>query len=135
MLRRKTRTRRNELGAALAAALILSGCGGGDAKRAAPQPKLPTNVATDLAARSDAVAIALDAGDSCQALAEAERLRQDAIAAINAGGVPAVFQEQLQSAVNRLVARIDCVPPAAEDDGDRGKGKAKGKHKRGKGDD
>jgi hypothetical protein len=109
--RRKTRTRRVELGAALAAALCLSACGG--AKQSAPPP--PTfsrSLAAALAAQSDAVASALAAGDSCRALALARRLQQSTIGAINHGRVPADLQERLSSAVNALVARVRCVPPA-----------------------
>jgi outer membrane murein-binding lipoprotein Lpp len=123
--RRKTRTRRLELGAALAAALCLAGCGGGSEPRAAaPQPKLPSLVATALASRSDEVARALTAGDSCRALGLAQQLQRDTIASINAGRVPGAFQEQLASTVGDLVSRIQCVP--AEEKHDRGK--HKGKH-------
>jgi hypothetical protein len=108
--RRKTRTRPSELAAAATAALILSGCGGGE-KGAAPQPKLPVAVASELAARSDRVATALSERDDCGALGEATLLQQETIAAINARRVPAAFQEHLSSAVADLVARIECVAP------------------------
>jgi hypothetical protein len=106
-----TRTRRLELGAAFAAALCLSACGG--AKQAAPPP--PTfshSLASSLATQSDAVADALAAGDTCRALGLAQRLQQSTIAAINGGRVAAGLQEQLSGAVNELVARVQCVPPA-----------------------
>jgi hypothetical protein len=131
--RRKTRTRRIDLVAALVAALVLAGCGSGEQRRAAPQPKLPRTVATELAARSDHVAVALDGGDPCRALQEAERLQQDTIRAINDRRVPAPFQEQLGAAVNDLVSRIQCTPSAVDDEGGR-HGKSKGKKKRGQGD-
>jgi hypothetical protein len=108
--RRKTRTKPLELGAAVAAALCLSGCGG--AKRAAPHPPtLPRSLATAFAARSDAVADALVAGDSCRAVALARQLQRETIAAINRGRVPTSFQENLTGAVNDLAARVTCVPP------------------------
>ena len=106
------RTRSLELGAALAGALWLSACGG--AKQAAPPPP-PTfsrSLASSLAAQSDAVAAALAAGDTCRALALAQRLQQGTIAAINRGRVAAGLQEQLSGAVNELVAHVQCVPPA-----------------------
>jgi hypothetical protein len=107
-----TRTTRLELGAALAAVLCLSACGG--AKQAAPPPP-PTfsrPLASSLATQSDAVADALAAGDACRALALAQRLEQSTISAINRGSVAAGLQEQLSGAVNELVAGVHCVPPA-----------------------
>jgi hypothetical protein len=94
-------------------------------------------VASHLAERSDAVAAALDAGDSCRARDEALHLQQETIAAINARRVPAPFQEPLAGSVNDLVSRIVCVPPpgdeeeeADEGEGRRGKGKGKDKKDR-----
>jgi hypothetical protein len=109
--RRKTRTKRAELGAAAAAAaLCLTACGG--AKRSAPPPPAFSRaVAASLAAQSDAVASALSVGDSCRAATLARRLQQDTIAAINEGRVSGSLQEQLSGAVNSLVARVHCVPP------------------------
>jgi hypothetical protein len=132
--RRKTRTRRSELSAALAAALVLAGCGSGEQRRAAPQPKLPRGVAAELAARSDQVAGALDRGDPCNALEEAKRLQQDAIRAINDRRVPGPFQEQLGAAVNDVISRIQCTPPAGDDEGGK-HGKPNGHKKRERGDD
>jgi hypothetical protein len=124
--RRKTRTSVPELGAALAVALCLAGCGSGSERRAAPQPKLPAPVASALASRSDEVAQALAGGDHCRALALAQQLQQETIAAINAGRVPGAFQEQLGSTVGDLVSRIQCVPASKP----RDDGKHKGKHKK-----
>jgi hypothetical protein len=127
--RRKIRTRRLERGAALAAALCLAGCGSGTPeRRAAPEPLLPPSVAASLADRSDKVAAALAAGETCRALTEARTLQQATIEAINAGRVPTPFQEHLTSTVGDLVARIQCIPPAEKE-----RGKGKDKHKRGKG--
>jgi hypothetical protein len=127
--RRKTRTRRPELGATLAVALCLAGCGSGSARRVAPQPKLPAPVASALASRSDQVAAALAAGDHCHALTQAHLLQQESIAAINAGRIPAAFQEQLGSTIGDLVSRIQCVPAAKPPDSGKHKGKHKKKHK------
>jgi hypothetical protein len=117
--RRKTRTRRPELGAALAAALCLAGCGSGSEHRVAPRPKLPHTVAAALASRSDEVARTLTAGDICGAASRAQQLQQETIAAINGGQVPAAFQEQLGSTVADLVSRIRCVPIQKSDQGRR----------------
>ena len=127
MQRRKTRTRRPELGAALAAALCLSGCGSGPDHRAAPPPRLPSTVASSLAARSDEVARALEAGVWCRAASLARQLQQQTIAAINAHRVPVVFQEDLAATVNDLVGRIVCVP-GPERRKDNGKHKGQKKH-------
>jgi hypothetical protein len=111
--RKKTRTRRLELAAALAVALSLSACGGGG-KTASPPPlpTFPRSLASSLASQSDAVAAALTSGDSCGALTLARRLQQRTIAAINRGQVADGLQEQLSAAVNELVSRVQCVPPA-----------------------
>jgi hypothetical protein len=138
--RRKTRTRPLELGAAALAALCLSGCGG-EAKRASPPPPtLPRTLASSLAARSDAVADALAAGDSCRALTLAQQLRAHTIAAVNAGRVDARLYEELTSAVNDLAERVRCVAPPppetrTDEEAEHGKGKGKGHGKKHKGDD
>ena len=129
MQRRKTRTKRPELGAALAAALCLAGCGSGSEHRVAPQPKLPAPVASALASRSDEVAQALAGGDQCRALSLAQQLQQETISAINADRVPGAFQEQLGSTVGDLVSRIQCVPAAKPRDSGKHKGKGKKEHK------
>jgi hypothetical protein len=72
---------------------------------------LPAAIAADLAARSDRVAAALAAGDTCAAAAQAGQLRGRVVAAINAGRVPAPLQEDVAGAANSLVERIRCVPP------------------------
>ncbi|HEX9142317.1 MAG TPA: hypothetical protein VF833_08805, partial [Gaiellaceae bacterium] len=97
--------------AALAAALCLGGCGSGPTPRAAPPPKLPAVVAASLAARSDEVAQALSEGNDCRASSLAQQLQRETLASINAGRVPAPFQEHLASAATDLVSRIRCIPP------------------------
>jgi hypothetical protein len=128
--RRKTRTRRPELGAALAAAFCLAGCGSGSEHRVAPQPKLPAPVASALASRSDEIAQALARGDQCRALTLARQLQQETIAAINARRVPGALQEQLGSTVGDLVSRIQCVPAVKPPEGGKHKGKGKKKHEK-----
>lgn len=130
MERRNTRTRSPELVAALLVALTLSGCGSNSEQRAAPPPRLPPTLAANLAARSDGVAQALAAGDSCTALNRATQLQRETIDAINSRRVPAAFQEHLGSSVTDLVSRIQCV--TVEEPHDRGK--HRGKDKKGKGD-
>jgi hypothetical protein len=112
----------------LALAALVTGCGGHAHRAAPPQPKLPAQLARQLAERSDAVAAKLDAGDGCGALAEARRLQQQAIAAINAGRVPARLQEPLSTAANDLTVRITCAPPPPAEE-HHGKGKDKGHDK------
>jgi len=128
--RRKTRTKRPELGAALAAALCLAGCGSGSEHRAAPQPRLPASVASALASRSDEVAQALTGGNQCRALSLALQLQRETISAINAGRVPGAFQEQLGSTVGDLLSRIQCVPAAKPSESGKHKGKGKKKHEK-----
>jgi hypothetical protein len=123
--RRKTRTKRPELGAALAVAFWLAGCGSGSEHRVVPQPKLPAPVASALASRSDEVAQALAGGDQCRALSLAQQLQQETIAAINARRIPGAFQEQLGSTVGDLLSRIQCVPAVKPPDKQKGKGKKK----------
>ena len=130
MQRRKTRTKRPELGAALAAAFCLAGCGSGSEHRVAPQPKLPAPVASALASRSDEVAQALAGGDQCRALNLAQQLQQETISAINAGRVPGAFQEQLGSTVGDLLSRIQCVPAVKPPESGKQKGKGKKKHEK-----
>ena len=125
MQRRKTRTRRPELCAVMAAALCLAGCGSGSEPRAAPQPELPHSVATALASGSDEVARALTAGDPCRALSVARQLQQETVAAINDRQIPGAFQEQLGSAVADLVSRIRCVPPVNKHDNGKHNGQKK----------
>jgi hypothetical protein len=126
-----TRTRPLEVGAAVAAALSLTACGG--AKQSEPPPTLPRSLASSLAAQSDAVAEALASGDSCRAQALARELQTRTIAAINQGRVAPRLEEQLSSAVNALAARVSCVPPPVttipEPPEEHGHGKHKGHHK------
>ena len=112
------------------AVLTLSACGGGH-QRATPPPTLSRSVAQALAARADAVAAALAAGDSCQASTLARRLRQDTTSAINSGRVATALQEPLSGAVNDLVGRVVCVPPPSPPaEKEHGRGKHRGHHKK-----
>lgn len=109
--------------------LVAAGCGGGE-ESASP---LPAPVANELAARSDAVAERLEAGDACGARAEADALQAAAIDAVNDGRVPARYQEELVSSVGALATSVECVPPPVareNDDGEDGKGKGKEKKRK-----
>jgi hypothetical protein len=123
--------------------LAAGGCGSDARRSTPPAPRLPAALATDLASRSDRVARFLDANDGCRALAAAEGLQRQTIAAVNAGRVPPRLQETLSAAANDLVFRIQCVPPAPPpppaaapgggEEQPRGHGKGHGKEKHGKG--
>jgi hypothetical protein len=95
-----------------------------------PPPTLSHSLGSSLAAQSDAIASAVAAGDSCRALTLAQQLQQRTIAAINEGRVAAGLQEQLSSAVNELVTRVQCEPPPrVEPRHDHGKHKGHDKKK------
>lgn len=131
---RKTRTRRRNALPLLALALAAGACGGGGEEEEAPPPRpaLAAPVAERLAAKSDEIANALDAGDVCTAAVRADELQAETLNAINAGQVPPAFQEDLSARVNELVNEVNCPPPVVttnEDDEDKGKGKGKGKGK------
>ncbi len=105
---------------ALVCAAVLAGCGGGD-QEAAPGPTLPRELASDLAAQSDAIADAYAADDVCGAAGQADDLLDAVLAAIQEGRVPAEFQESLTSTANKLVNEINCAeeaPPPEEEEAD-----------------
>ena len=128
--------------------LALAGCGGGedgdgDDAAATARPTLAAAPAERLAARSDTIAAKLAAGDECGAAHEADALAAEAIAAVNAGEVPAPYQEELVARAQELVNAVNCPPPVVqptpeadeeEDDDEPGRGKKKGHKKRKKGD-
>ena len=123
-----------------ALALLAAGCGSGESEPA--RPLLPEQVGSALAARTDAVADALEAGDVERARAEADRLRQAVTRAVDAGRVPAELQEPLSSAVNELLASIPTPSPpppppppppvVSEEDGKEEEKEDKGKEDKGK---
>lgn len=91
--------------------LLAAGCGG---EERPPEPQLAKPLAESLARRSEAVALRLELGDACRGRQEAERLQADVIAAVNAGRLPGVIQEELVGSVSALVDSIECSP---HDDG------------------
>jgi hypothetical protein len=117
----------------IAALLAVAGCGGVErSAETTPRPTIPRRVADELAARSDAIADALDAGDVCTAAVRADELQAATITAINERKVPEPFQEDLQARANELVNTINCPPPPTttkEDDEGEGKGRGRGKDK------
>jgi hypothetical protein len=125
MMRRVIGLTPRVLGAAVAGALCLTGCGSGGGGNATPPPTLPRTLATALAARSEAVADALAAGDSCRASTLAAELQRETIAAINSGRVVGALQEPLSASVNDLVGRVKCVPPPQPPAKEHGHGKHK----------
>jgi hypothetical protein len=97
---------------AICCALLAAGCGGGGG---GGEPSLPSDLAEQLAARSDSAAARLEAGEFCAARADATTLQSRTIAAINSGRVPAELQEELLGSVNALLEAISCTPPTADD--------------------
>ena len=107
-----------------------------------PAQRLPQAVASSLAARSDALARALQGGDACEARIQVHGLERQTRLAIAAGRVPRVYRARLLAAAERLASQMpSCVPPAAPppavaprddggDHGDRGKGKGKDRGKK-----
>ena len=149
--------------AVLVSVLTLSACGSETRVQARSAPRLPRDVATSLAAQSDALAVALRRGDGCSARIQMHGLERQTRLAIASGRVPAAYRMRLRTAVSGLAGRIPrCTPPPAPpqhppappppppaptkekhhgkghkgDDngqGDQGNGKKKGKQKHGKG--
>ena len=103
---------------ACSCALLLAGCGGGDAKQTKPSPRpprIPVDVARRLAAEADLIASAQPG--SCTARPAAARLRAEALQAIQTHRMPPRYQEPLMSAANGLVARLSvCAEPTRKDD-------------------
>ncbi len=89
-------------------ALLLAGCGGAERRATPPPPRIPSDVASKLAAEADQVA-ALTPG-TCEARDAAARFRTDVIASI--GSVPTRYKEPLTSAANTLAERLaTCAEP------------------------
>jgi len=128
----RIRTRRRSL-YALAVLLLAGACGGG--AEVAPPPTIEPATAERLAATSDSIADLIDAGDVCGAAGRADELLAQVTEAINAGNVPARFQEDLTSKANELVDEVNCPRPPEtddeeDDDDDEGRGKGKKKEKK-----
>ena len=100
-------------------ALLLAGCGSSTPTRTTkPPPRIPADLALQLAADADVVANAA----GCGARNPAVKLQTDVINAV--GRIPQRYREQLMSAANDVVSRIpECLPP--KEDNGKGKGHKK----------
>jgi hypothetical protein len=114
--------------AALAFVLVTAGCGSGSNPGDTPAA-IPSSVASDLAAQSESIADALDAGDECGAAHQADDLRHAADEAIAGGSIPAAYRSDLETAVTNLQTIVNCPPPDKNNQGheDEGHGPAKPK--------
>jgi hypothetical protein len=114
--------------ASLAVVIAMAGCGG-----AAPTQKnaaIPRSVAERLAAQSESIAAAWEAGDTCGAAQQADELKLAAADAVAAGQIPAAYRDDLEAAVVNLQNTANCTVESSENEGpgeskDKGKGKAK----------
>jgi hypothetical protein len=112
--------------ASLALVLALTGCGGGT-----PQTEssaIPRSAANKLAAQSESIAAAWEAGDACGAAQQADDLRHAVEDAVAAGEIPAAYQDELEAAVENLQNTANCTEEG-EADKEHGNGKAKGHDK------
>ena len=96
------------------ACLLLGACGGTTTK----QSSIQRATANRLASESEAVAAALERGDSCAAASKAKTLHLHVANAIASGSIPQPLAASARSASSRLVDRIACTrppppPPAA----------------------
>lgn len=134
MTRIRTRPRSATILAVAALVAAATGCGGGE-ESSPPRPTIAAEVADDLAARSEAVADAIDAADICLAAVRADELQKATIEAIQSGRIPRAFQEDLEATANSLVNEVNCPPPPApppqtttdEDDSDEDNARSKKK--------
>jgi hypothetical protein len=96
------------------AVLAAAGCGGGKpaaTTAAAPAPRLPGAVASDLRQRAESIAGALDAGNGCAAQTQAQQLVAAVTRAVNRRQIPPALLEPLTASANDLATRITCTPP------------------------
>ena len=110
--------------------LALAGCGGATPTQT-ESAAIPHSVAGRLAAQSESIAAAWEAGDTCGAARQADDLRHAADDAIAAGDIPAAYQDELESAVVNLQNTANCTEEDSEDHGkgeDKGKGRGHDKH-------
>jgi hypothetical protein len=112
--------------ASLAVILALAGCGG--ATTTQNDAAIPRSVADRLAAQSESIAAAWEAGDTCGAAQQADELKHAADDAIASGDIPAAYQDDLAAAVVNLQNTANCTDEANKDEG-TGKEKGKGHDK------
>ena len=85
------------------ACLLLAACGGTTTKQAS----IRRSTAISLAGQSEAVAAALQRGDSCAAASKAKALRLRVASAIASGSIPQSLAVSARSAASRLADRIE----------------------------
>ena len=112
--------------ASLALVLALAGCGGATPRT--ESSAIPRSAANKLAAQSESIAAAWEAGDTCGAAQQADDLRHAVEDAVAAGEIPAGYQDELEAAVENLQNTANCTEEGDEDN-EHGKGKAKGHDK------
>jgi len=108
--------------------LVLAGCGGSTSTQ--NDTAIRHSVANRLAAQSESIAAAWEAGDTCGAAEQADELKHAADDAIASGNVPAAYQDDLEAAVVNLQNTANCT-----DEGDKDEDKGKEEDKKGKGHD
>ena len=91
------------------ACLLLAACGGTTTKQAS----IRRSTAIQLAGQSEAVAAALQRGDSCAAASKAMTLRSRVANAIVSGAIPQSLAASARSASSRLADEIACTLPPA----------------------
>ena len=107
--------------ASLAVVLALAGCGGATPTQT-ESASIPRSVADRLAAQSESIAAAWEAGDTCGAAKQADDLKHAADDAIRAGDIPAAYQDELESAVENLQNTANCTEEQDNEEHDKGKG-------------
>jgi hypothetical protein len=110
---------------ALGLALALAACGGAS-EQSSDEQLIPRALASDLAAKSDAIAGAIDAGDVCGAAQLADELKDAVDIAISGGQIPPAYQRDLEEAATELQNEVNCEQPEQKDEG-KDKGNDKGK--------
>jgi hypothetical protein len=96
---------RFRVAAVACACLLLAACGGTTKQSIRPA------TADRLASESDAVAAALQRGDSCGAANGAQALRRQVAAAIASGAIPSALAAPARTASAHLASSIVCAPP------------------------
>jgi hypothetical protein len=116
--------------ASLAVVLALAGCGGATPTQT-ESAAIPRSVADRLAAQSESIAAAWEAGDTCGAAQQADDLKHAADDAIRAGDIPAAYQDELDSAVVNLQNTANCTEEGDEEEHGNSKAKGHDKHDEG----
>jgi hypothetical protein len=111
---------------ALGLALALAACGGAS-EQSSDEQLIPRALASDMAAKSEAIAGAIDAGDVCGAAQLADELKHAVDASVSGGQIPPAYQRDLEEAATELQNEVNCEQPEEKDEG-KGKGKGKDKH-------